>query len=143
MTHRELVMLARDLLHRRYRGLESVWPRAIAMLARRALESSIETYLFGSASVRTPFTTQLIVLETRIPPDIARRASITWAGLSRVCHYHGYELPPTTDELRSWIDEVDVVLSALDPEVEGSPPEARVADDKTVSHLEKAEFNKA
>jgi hypothetical protein len=29
-----------------------------------------------------------------------------WETLSRACHVHAYELDPTADELRSWIDAV-------------------------------------
>ena len=45
---------------------------------------------------------------------MARRASLVWSALSRVCHYHGYELPPTEGDLRGWLDDVEAVVDALE-----------------------------
>ena len=39
--------------------------------------------------------------------DLAERVSYAWAGLSRACHQHVYELPPTSSELIAWIEVVE------------------------------------
>ena len=42
--------------------------------------------------------------------DLAERASYAWAGLSRACHQHPYELPPTATELLGWIEAVEQLV---------------------------------
>ena len=38
---------------------------------------------------------------------MAERVSYAWAGLSRACHQHPYELSPTSTELLAWIETVE------------------------------------
>ncbi|MFB7112513.1 hypothetical protein [Streptomyces sp. NPDC056291] len=64
---------------------------------------------------RCPPLAQALCLESYADLDMARRWSATWAGLSRACHYHGYELAPTQVELRAWRDDVERVIGALAP----------------------------
>lgn len=92
-----------------------VWPRAAALLLRHALEEALRRYW---RRVRPELTTcpmhaQALCLESYADPDTARRWSSVWAGLSRACHYHGYELSPTPGELRAWRDEVERLLETL------------------------------
>lgn len=58
---------------------------------------------------------QALCLESYADLDTVRRWSVTWAGLSRACHYHGYELAPTQAELCAWRDDVERVIGALAP----------------------------
>ncbi len=39
--------------------------------------------------------------------ELAERVSYAWAGLSRACHQHPYELPPTSSELLGWLGTVE------------------------------------
>jgi hypothetical protein len=45
--------------------------------------------------------------------ELAERVSYTWAGLSRACHQHLYELPPTSSELLAWIATVEQLTSRV------------------------------
>ncbi|MGH7462651.1 MAG: hypothetical protein ACREMA_16710, partial [Longimicrobiales bacterium] len=45
--------------------------------------------------------------------DLATRVSYAWTGLSRACHHHVYELPPTAAELDRWIGTVEELANAL------------------------------
>lgn len=40
-------------------------------------------------------------------PPLARDFDATWIALSHACHYHPYELPPTSGELVGWQERVD------------------------------------
>ena len=39
--------------------------------------------------------------------------SYTWAGLSRACHQHPYELSPTSSELLGWIACVEQLIGRV------------------------------
>jgi hypothetical protein len=58
---------------------------------------------------------QLLCLPFYLPDDeeLAERVSYTWAGLSRACHQHPYELPPTSSELLAWIATVEQLISRV------------------------------
>jgi len=44
---------------------------------------------------------------------LAQRVSYAWAGLSRACHQHPYELPPTSAELLGWLGTVDELVARV------------------------------
>jgi hypothetical protein len=46
--------------------------------------------------------------------EAARDASYAWSALSRACHHHAYELPPTASELRALIDLTRRVAAAIE-----------------------------
>lgn len=69
--------------------------------------------LAGPQTAAGPPHAQAVCLESDADPDTARRWSATWAGLSRACHYHRYELAPTQGELYAWRDDVERVIGAL------------------------------
>ncbi len=43
--------------------------------------------------------------------DLARSAVATWWSLTRACHHHAYELPPTESELARWMSSVEAFAS--------------------------------
>lgn len=45
--------------------------------------------------------------------DLASRLAHTWAALSRACHHHPYELPPTVEEIRRWMEPVRELHAVL------------------------------
>ena len=107
---RELLRMARTVLGRADPDTAGLWPRASALLARRALEIAVHRWWESrSMDLRGyPMRVQLIVLRTS-PGDaeMAARAGHAWSSLSRACHHHAYELAPTADELRSWLAVVE------------------------------------
>lgn len=60
-------------------------------------------------------TAQLLVLPSYLrDQEAARDASYAWSALSRACHHHAYELPPTSSELRSLIELTRHVAAAIE-----------------------------
>jgi hypothetical protein len=101
-----LVSAARDLIRIDDPPTAGLWPRASALLARQSIESSMDA-LWGLRSPGMRATTlrcQLLCLGDFLhDPALAGRVSLTWSGLSRACHLRVYELPPSLEELQSWL----------------------------------------
>lgn len=75
--------------------------RAAAVLARQGLEDTARA-LCRSAGFdldKATMRSRLIALRVLIDQDAADTAEVAWAGLSRACHQHAYELTPTTTEV--------------------------------------------
>lgn len=115
MNATELLAAARELVDRADAATAGMWPRAAALLARQSLEAAMaELWLakqpaVGSCSMRA----QLLSLSTALTaPSAVRRARHAYSVLSRACHHFAYELAPSADELRAWIDEVEHVIEA-------------------------------
>jgi hypothetical protein len=110
-----LVGLARDLQARRDAELIGIWPRAVAFLARQALEGVISTVLAERASgaERCSARAQLLCLPTYAPTAAALEATYLWSALSRVCHHHPYELGPTVAQLNDWVTRVERLTESL------------------------------
>lgn len=93
--------------------------RGAALLARQALEDSVESYLearYGALSPRPDFSSMLVVLDVQtdqkpILNELAKRISWTWSALSAACHVHAYPLDPTIDELERWLTTIDEFVS--------------------------------
>lgn len=112
---RELLEAASALLRLSDSATAGLWPRASALLALEALETSIdrlwqrESLEFARCSMRT----QLICLRSYlVEAPLAARASLAWSALSRASHHHAYELAPTAAELESWFVVVGELIGA-------------------------------
>jgi hypothetical protein len=117
MTSRELIGRALALLEERDSLPRATWPRAVAVLARQALETAVA----GRLAKKAPglqlctFATQFRCLPWYIDDrDTALLAHQTWAALSSACHHHAYDLAPTAEELRVWLADVDRVVLAVE-----------------------------
>jgi hypothetical protein len=93
------------------------WSRAAAFLIRCSLEDTVAD-LWISESVpalaECALSTQLLCLPVYVGDEIlARDVHATWAQLSNACHAHSYELAPTVDELRRWMDVVRRLITVL------------------------------
>jgi hypothetical protein len=85
--------------------------RAVALLARQALEEAMDAYWKTKNlpfDPRTGRRQQLICLREYLEHDrpLAGRVHHTWATLSRASHHHIYELPPTVGELQAAFEVV-------------------------------------
>jgi hypothetical protein len=113
---RELLDLADGLLTEPPDSMAGRWPRAVAILTRQALEMSLDRLWarteppVASASMRA----QLLCLPRYLDPALAGRTSVTWHELSRACHHHAYELPPTAVELAGWLETTDELRRAVE-----------------------------
>lgn len=123
MTASELVSAARAMVHggtlatERPGELRGVWPRAVALLGRQALEQGLDD-LWGAVAPRVRDASrhaQLLCLGAFVRDrELVSGIRHAWHGLSRACHHHAYELPPTAEELGRWLDAVDRLV-ALGP----------------------------
>jgi hypothetical protein len=106
---------ARRLLARTDDETTGLWARAVALLARQALELGIGETLAKRApgAEGTSARAQLLCLPTFAPTEAAHEASYIWFALTRACHHHLYELAPTVGELEDWLREVDGILDRI------------------------------
>ncbi len=105
-----LLANARALVQRYDPATVGMWPRATALLTRQALELAIdEVWRRDAPGVeRCSMRAQLICLPAYVKDSsFARDVAYAWSGLSRACHHHVYELPPTATELAGWIETVE------------------------------------
>lgn len=91
-------------------------PRAVALLARQALEAALDDHWRARApgveacSART----QLICLPMfLVDTALAEQTSYVWWALSRACHHHPYDLAPTPPELADLMAAVDNLAQRL------------------------------
>jgi hypothetical protein len=109
MTPADTLAIAKRLLERRNARTTGVWPRAVALLARQALEQSLDDFWRerGIAIARLGTRPQLICLSAYVA-DAALAASVShaWSSLTRACHHHAYEGASSADELRGWLEAV-------------------------------------
>jgi len=113
---------ARRLLSRQDAATAGLWPRASALLGRQALEQAVDRYWAeqGIALDRCSARAKLICLgERHADRDLAARVGHAWQALSRACHHHPYELPPTASELALWLDVVERFRGAAHAGAEG------------------------
>lgn len=116
MTAATTLVLAETTLRSRDSAIRGRWPRAVALLARQALEEGVREYwaqrVPGMADVR--MRAQLLCLADYVAdPTIAGRAMHAWAALSEACHHRAYDLPPTAGELEVLVADVGEVVEAL------------------------------
>lgn len=97
--------LAYTVIERRSKELRGVWPRAAALLGRQALETAIDHVepSLREATARA----RLLCLPELVGEDLAHDVAHAWSALSRATHHHAYDLPPTADELLTWLEVVD------------------------------------
>ena len=114
---RDILASARNLLDRASAETSGLWPRAVVLLHRQALEVALKTYWSYKApgTEECSMRAQLLCLERYLPdPSVARRAHHAWTALSRAAHFHPYELSPTQEELRAWHEVVARTLDATE-----------------------------
>jgi len=112
LDHASLLVVARDLLQRPTRATAGLWPRATALVARQALEGALDTFWQTRAPEvsHAPTHAQLLCLRRYLnDEDMAGRVAWAWASLSRACHHHAYEMPPSSTELATWIEVVEAL----------------------------------
>ncbi len=82
------------------------------MLARQALEDTVDSVCCaaGADMRRASMRSRLISLRFLTDDRFADLAGMTWAGLSRICHHHAFELTPTAGEVQHLLDRVTELL---------------------------------
>ncbi len=116
MSDTELLLDTADqLLAHVVPGTRGAWPRAVAFAVRAALELELDAY-WGQVQpevAHAPMRSQLLLLRSYAGENVAVDAIEAWHALSRACHHHAYELAPTAQELRRWLQQVRSVSDAL------------------------------
>lgn len=100
---RALLDDARDLVERTGAGPVGVWPRAAALLGRRAIEEALDRLWAKRAPgmERASARAQLACLPDYVSDrTLAADVAYAWASLSSACHHRTYELAPTAGELQ-------------------------------------------
>ena len=120
MNAQELADAAEQVLVDPNDALFGCWARASALLARQSLEMAVDRLW----RTRTPLVAgcsmaaQLLVLPSYLrDQEAARDAAYAWSALSRACHHHAYELPPTASEVRVLIALTWRVVTAIEAAV--------------------------
>jgi hypothetical protein len=116
-TARELLGLSRTLLSRPDAATAGLWPRASALLARQALEATLDQYWIARGmpmDTRATLPKLICLAEFLGDADLAARVRSCWGALSDVCHHHAYELAPTVAELSVLLDVVDAFVTRID-----------------------------
>lgn len=86
------------------------WGRGGAVLARQAIELSLEEFWAQRAMPMMLASGRGQFLGLRLyfsDPDATTEGYVTWALLSRACHHHPYELQPTRDEVLAWVEAAE------------------------------------
>ena len=111
-----LLQAADNLLTGDAAGTRGMWPRVTAVLVRGALEDALDELWDATepACKDASGRAQLLLLPHYLTddPDLVADVREAWSGLSRACHHHAYELPPTSAELRGWWVTVDRLSAA-------------------------------
>lgn len=118
MTVDEQIAAARDLIARSDPATTGLWPRAAALLARQALERTIDEYWERRAPGVQHVSTraQLSCLREYLgDPELAGDITYCWGALSAACHHHAYEVGLTELELREHLEAVERVAARLAP----------------------------
>ena len=123
MTAGELAAAARRFMHGGAKqdapvrahdwGTFGLWPRAVALLGRQALEQGLDD-VWGALAPRVCEASRhaqlLCIGEFVRDEELVSGVRHAWHGLSRACHHQVYELPPTAAELARWLDAVERLL---------------------------------
>ena len=89
--------------------------RAAALLARSGLEQLLDEFWGNTepAMIDASMKAQLLCMAEFVNPQVAGSAAYLYSTLSEACHYHPYDLPPTSGELYSWIDSIHELAETL------------------------------
>jgi hypothetical protein len=112
----DLLTVARNLLERADPATAGLWPRATALLTRQVLEDTLDSLwrLRAPGLEQCSTRAQLLCLPFYLnDEELAERVCYAWAGLSRACHQHPYELPPTSSELLGWLAAVEQLAASV------------------------------
>lgn len=114
----DLVLLqwARQIASKPSPSTAGRWPRISALLARQALEESLGRLWTSRApgAESASYRGQLLCLREFLgDAELASRVSYTWSALSRACHYHAYELPPSVHELEDLFTTVEQLVQRV------------------------------
>lgn len=113
MSGQRLLGLAEAVLERTAKTSPALRVRLAAWYTRAALEDFSINLLrphIGADPESLTMKSRLICLRSLVP-TVGEAASYAWWALSRVCHYHAFELTPTQGE----IEHLIALVRQVDP----------------------------
>lgn len=88
------------------RGLDGVRVRCGAWLLRTTLERAVVALVCADDQGATRSMHALLLrLPKHVSDDVAADTAQLWHALRRAAHHHDYEIAPTADELRGWLED--------------------------------------
>lgn len=106
-----LLQAANWIIDHRQTETRGMWPRAAALLGRQALETAVKDRFPQLADA--PGRARNICLPFLLDDaDLGRQLSMSWTALSHATHHHAYDLPPTAEELKHWLQPVAQLVTA-------------------------------
>jgi hypothetical protein len=112
----DLLGLAEAVLNGHHALPPSGWQHVCALLARQALEGTLDDLMDQRAPqlVHRPTRYQLLCLPMYVKEaGVAGRINHLWWRLATVGRHRAYELAPTAVELRGWLDEVAETITTV------------------------------
>ncbi len=103
----------------------SGWQYACALLARQALEATLDDLMDQRAPqlAHRPARYQVLCLPMYLKEaEVAGRINHLWWSLAAAGRHHDYELAPTAVELRGWLDDVAETIATLSSTGASPPP---------------------
>lgn len=103
-----LLEAARTLVEQPSSETAGLWPRAAAVLARQALEETLDELWAsrGPGMAECSRKAQFLCLPLYVDPEVASAAYLTWTALSHAVHHHTFELGLTGAELGARLDTI-------------------------------------
>lgn len=116
-TSSELLRDARVVLDQSAAIPVGTWGRAVAVLARQAMERSLDDYwtafdpaMVGVRNTRASF----LCLRSCWTDDAAVDGYYSWQLLSRACHYQSYDVEPSAAEVEQLLTGAKRFVTAVD-----------------------------
>jgi hypothetical protein len=112
----QLVEMADAVLRAHGSAWGGAWARAVALLARQALEGALDELWIVRDVNLSPVSAhaQILCLGAYLDDDaLAAEVRYAWGALSRACHHHPYELAPTAEELGRWVLTVRTLIQRI------------------------------
>lgn len=91
----------------RHRGASLALRTALEIAVDRTLDSAVPGMAVCTARAK------MLCLRCYAEAETARRAYAVWCHLCLGCHYHHYEIGPTSSQVRAWRTEVGELVDML------------------------------
>ena len=118
----ELLDVARQLCASPGLNARGWTTRAVALLVRQAVEIWLTEYweVTAPAVAAAPRKAQFLLLNHALDADGAAEAHAVWGQLSHACHHRVFDLEPSLDQARRWIDQAERFGQALHASTAGA-----------------------
>jgi hypothetical protein len=108
--------LARSVTRASAPSLRAARPRAVALLARQALETAVDDVWerLAPSTHRVPMRAKLLCFEELLSRQLAGEIAYAWTALSNAVHFHPYELAPSGVEVEELVELTAQAIGQLE-----------------------------